>query len=273
MKFSVIIPTYNRLLMLQRAISSVRNQTLKPAEIIVVDNASTDGTVEWLSQQDDITTCLHESNQGVSAGRNTGINKASSDWLAFLDSDDEWEPEKLAQQAAALGVDSALQVSHTAEKWIRDGKSIPVSIKLIKRSGWIYPECLPLCVISPSSVVLHKEVFEKIGLFDESLPACEDYDLWLRVCADYPVSFVDEPLVIKYGGHADQLSKKHWGMDRFRIQALTKSLRSGLLTPENKAAAMAMLQKKIRIYCIGAAKRNKLEEVQHYESLLAEFTE
>ncbi len=269
MKYSVIIPTYNRLPLLQRAIASVRAQTLKPSEIIVVDNASTDETVAWLKQQGDITVCLHETNQGVSAGRNTGIKKASSKWLAFLDSDDEWMPTKLERQAA----DDSSMVSHTGEQWIRNGRSIPVSIKLINRSGWIYQECLPLCVISPSSVVLHKHVFDKVGLFDESLPACEDYDLWLRVCALYPVSFVNEPLVIKYGGHDDQLSKKYWGMDRFRIQALTKSLRSGLLTPENKAAALLVLQKKIRIYCIGAAKRNKHEEIKHYESLLREFAQ
>jgi len=217
MRFSVIIPAYNRLSLLKRAIASVRQQSLKPREIIVVDNASTDGTVAWLEQQPDIRLFQHTENLGVSASRNTGIRQARSEWLAFLDSDDEWVENKLECQAVSLAVLPALRVNHTAETWIRNGKPVPVSIRLINRSGWIYRECLPLCVISPSSVVMHKSVFDRVGLFDEALPACEDYDLWLRVCALYPVGFVDEPLVVKYGGHEDQLSRQHWGMDRFRI--------------------------------------------------------
>jgi glycosyltransferase involved in cell wall biosynthesis len=272
MKISVIIPTYNRLVLLQRAVESVRKQSLRPAEIIVVDNSSDDGTQAWLEQQSDIVACFHDSNQGVSAGRNSGIKRAQGDWLAFLDSDDEWVANKLERQVACLKADPSLRVCHTGESWIRNGKSIPVSITLINRAGWIYHECLPLCVISPSSVMMHREVFERIGGFDESLPACEDYDLWLRLCALYPVGFIDEALVIKYGGHDDQLSRQYWGMDRFRIQALTKSLRSGLLTAENEVATRAMLAEKIRIYCVGAAKRDKHEEIRHYEDLLTEFS-
>ena len=269
---AVVIPTYNRLDFLQRAVASVRTQDWSYLEIIAVDDASTDGTADWLGAVAGIKVSTHTTNQGVSAARNTGIAAADAEWIAFLDSDDLWEPHKLRRQFEQLTIDKDCLVSHTAENWIRNGKPVAVSIKLGVRAGWVYPSCLPLCAISPSSVVMHRQVFDAVGLFDTALPACEDYDMWLRVCARYPVSFVDEALVIKHGGHADQLSRQHWGMDRFRIQALTQALRSGVLSEEYYSLTHAMLEEKIRVYCIGARKRGKLQEIDDYEAILSEFT-
>ena len=113
--------------------------------------------------------------------------------------------------------------------------------KHAKSGGHIFRQCLPLCVISPSSVMIQRSLFDEIGLFDESLPACEDYDLWLRICARHPVLFLQEPMIIKHGGHRDQLSRRYWGMDRFRIQALEKIIDAPGLSPADRIAVAEML--------------------------------
>ena len=125
--------------------------------------------------------------------------------------------------------------------------------------------------MSPSSILIHRSVFEQSGLFDESLPACEDYDLWLRITARYPVLFIEQALIKKYGGHADQLSARFWGMDRFRIVALQKIIGSGWLTPEDRQAAIDMLIKKCTIFRQGALKRNKTGQAAHYQRILESY--
>lgn len=271
MRVSVVIPTFNRLPMLIRAIESVRAQSYPVSEICVVDDASTDGTREWLIKQPDLKLFFSDKNQGVSESRNRGLKLVSSPWLALLDSDDSWEPAKIEEQFALLNANPGHMVCHTAERWMRNNQPVSVSINAGKRSGWIYSSCLPLCTISPSSVLFHRSVYDSVGAFDVSLPACEDYDYWLRLTSRYPVLFVDKPLVVKYGGHADQLSRKYWGMDRFRIDALVKSLNSGILNPEQIKLTSDMLRKKIEIYLIGAKKRNKVEEIKYYEALISSY--
>ncbi|MBC8455855.1 glycosyltransferase family 2 protein, partial [bacterium] len=140
-----------------------------------------------------------------------------------------------------------------------------------KFGGHIFQKCLPLCVISPSAVLIHQSIFDDVGLFDESLPACEDYDLWLRVCSKYPVLFLEQKLIRKYGGHSDQLSGKFWGMDRFRIYALEKIIRSEKLSENDQAMAIETLIQKMQIYLAGAKKRNKIDEIKRYEKKLKEF--
>jgi glycosyltransferase involved in cell wall biosynthesis len=187
---SVIIPTHNRAHTVSLAIESVLKQSLPPAEIIIVDDGSTDETSALI--QDEFPDChyLHQQNQGVSSARNRGITAASGEWLAFLDSDDEWMPNKLAMQASALKSQPDVHLCHTEEIWIRNGTRVNQMKKHAKRGGWIFQHCLPLCAISPSSVIIHHSIFEDVGLFDETLPACEDYDLWLRICAFYPTLFI-----------------------------------------------------------------------------------
>jgi GT2 family glycosyltransferase len=107
-------------------------------------------------------------------------------------------------------------------------------------------------------------VFEKVGVFDEGLPACEDYDLWLRICALYPVLFVADALLVKYGGHKDQLSRRHWGMDRFRIQALEKMLSMDSLSAAHRKAVLDRLLKKLNIVIKGAKKHNNVALVKEY---------
>ncbi len=270
-KISVIIPTYNRCDLLPRALESVLNQTYPADEIIVIDDGSTDETGKMIQQQFPQVHYIHQHNQGVSHARNAGIKQAGGDWIAFLDSDDEWLPDKLSCQCAALAENPELRVCHSEEIWIRHGRRVNPMNKHQKSGGWIFQRCLPLCAMSPSSILIHRSVFEQTGLFDESLPACEDYDLWLQITARYPVLFIDQPLIKKYGGHADQLSSRFWGMDRFRIRALQKIIDSGLLSSQDRQAAIDMLTKKSQIFIQGALKRNKLEQAEHYQRLLESY--
>jgi len=253
--------------LLERALRSVFAQTIAAGEVIVVDDGSTDHTQELIHSRFPAARYLHQENRGVSTARNRGIEAARGGWVAFLDSDDEWLPQKLECQLRRLAEQPELRICHTEEIWIRRGSRVNPMKKHAKRGGWIFRHCLPLCAMSPSSILLHREVFEAVGLFDEELPACEDYDLWLRITARYPVLFVEEPLIVKHGGHEDQLSRRFFGMDRFRIRALEKILAGGDLPDEDRRAVAATLAEKARIYASGARKRGKLSEAQHYAAL------
>ncbi|MCF7885551.1 MAG: glycosyltransferase, partial [Candidatus Marinimicrobia bacterium] len=226
-KASVIIPTYNRAEKLERAIESVLAQTYSNVELIVIDDGSTDNTSEILNKYDSQLKHFSILHSGVSAARNIGIKKATGEWIAFLDSDDYWLSEKLEKQLEFM-VEKDYLVSQTGEKWYRDGNWVMKGDRHQKHNGWIFQHCLPLCIVTPSAAVFDKQVFADVGYFDESFPACEDYDMWLRVALKYPIGFLDEKLVVKVGGHEDQLSKKYWGLDRFRVKALEKILTKDL---------------------------------------------
>ncbi|PKM12792.1 MAG: glycosyl transferase [Gammaproteobacteria bacterium HGW-Gammaproteobacteria-3] len=271
MNISVIIPTFNRCESLRRALLSVIAQSHAAREIIVIDDGSTDATATMLKAEFPEVAYYFQNNGGVSAARNAGITRAKSTWLAFLDSDDEWLPEKLAHQVKRLNANPTLKVCHTEEIWIRHGHRVNAMKKHAKPGGWIFRQCLPLCAISPSSIMIHRAVFDAVGLFDTALPACEDYDLWLRISARYPVACIETPQIIKYGGHDDQLSRKHWGMDRFRIQALQNIIENGALQTDDRSAAIAMLLKKASIYSSGCKKRGKNAEAGHYLELVERY--
>ncbi|NOZ11519.1 MAG: glycosyltransferase family 2 protein [Gammaproteobacteria bacterium] len=264
---SVIIPTYNRSELLMRALRSVYAQTRPADEVIVVDDGSSDGSREAVKASFPQATYLSQANRGVSAARNVGIKHSTGRWLAFLDSDDEWQPEKLARQYAACQADPDCCVIHSDEIWIRKGRRVNPMNKHAKQGGHIFEHCLPRCAISPSAVMIHRQVFDEVGLFDESLPACEDYDLWLRICSRMPVLFIKEALITKYGGHPDQLSQLHWGMDRFRIRALIKLIDGVSLSARYRQAAITMLLKKIEIFLEGAEKRGNKERLSEYRAL------
>jgi len=264
-KISVIIPTFNRVVLVKKAIQSVLNQSFQPYEIIVIDDGSTDGTEESIKSDFPQINYIWQKNSGISHARNIGIQKSQGNWMAFLDSDDEWLPKKLEMQSNALKENPEFEICHTNEIWIRNGKMVNPKDKHQKFGGQIFEKCLPLCVISPSSVVIKKEIFEEYGLFDSALPACEDYDMWLRICAFLPVLYLEEPLLKKYGGHEDQLSQKYWGMDRFRIAALEKAVNNNLIEKCKRKSAVDMLLKKLKIFINGANKRDKKQsEIKKY---------
>ena len=268
---SVIVPTYNRAHQLPRTLDSILCQSCSPKEIIVVDDGSTDETLALMTSEYPEIVFIQQQNTGVSSARNVGIKRASGDWIAFLDSDDEWLPEKLEIQMKALYENPEIKICHTNEIWIRNGKRVNPKKKHEKFGGWIFQKCLPLCCISPSSVIIHKSIFKEIGLFDYSLPVCEDYDLWLRITARNPVLYIEEPFLIKYGGHEDQLSKKYWGMDRFRIKSLEKIIASRVLSELDENAAKKMLMEKIYIFIQGAQKRGNIKEVKKFKEQYSEF--
>jgi glycosyltransferase involved in cell wall biosynthesis len=254
---SVVIPTWNRAELLSRALDSVLAQTRSPEEIIVVDDGSTDDTASRVRTGYPEVRLIEQPNAGVSAARNAGIRAASGTWIAFLDSDDRWLPEKLALQLEALRANPELLLCHSDEIWIRRGRRVNPMKKHRKCGGRIFERALPLCVISPSSAIVHRSLFDIVGLFDESLPACEDYDLWLRITARYPVLYLAHPLIVKYGGHEDQLSRRHWGMDRFRIRAIEKILADRDLPEDYRMAAEVERARKVKIFTDGARKRGR----------------
>ncbi len=274
---AAIIPTRDRQALVERAVASVLAQTRPPDELVVVDDGSTDGTAERLREKfprrgtqgrGPGIDVVRLQGRGVSAARNRGIRATTSDWLAFLDSDDEWLPDKLEAQLAVLAGEGSPDylICHCDEIWIRNGRRVNPRRRHAKRGGFIFRHCLPLCVVSPSAAIVHRSLFERVGYFDESLPACEDYDLWLRVCAHHPVLYVDRQLVKKYGGHADQLSRTV-ALDRYRIRALEKILAAGELEDGDRRAAAATLEGKIEVYAGGARKRGRWQEVRQLERL------
>ena len=273
-KVSVIIPTLNRINTLQRAIDSVIAQSFKSIEIIVVDNGSSDGSVKMLKKYYPTVKVIHEHKVGVSASRNKGIKYASSPWIAFLDSDDAWDQKKLEKQVNHLhNSHDKYRLIHTNEIWIRNGKKINQMKKHQKFGGYIFNECLSLCFVSPSSVLIDRSIFDDMGLFNENLPVCEDYDMWLRICSKEEVLFLDEKLTFKYGGHKDQLSKSYWGMDRFRVNSIENLILNYEKNTDQKNKSMATLIKKLKIIINGAKKRNNSSVINEYTKKLKYWEE
>ena len=264
---SVIIPTFNRRDRVREAVASVLSQERADYELIVVDDGSTDGTDAALDPLASRLRYVRQDNRGVSAARNAGAALALGAWLAFLDSDDVWLPNKLAVQLAHAAAHPNMRVCQTGEIWIRNGVRANPCAHHRKPDGDIFVASLQRCVVSPSAVMLRRDLFDAVGGFDERLPACEDYDLWLRIARTTPVDLIDQPVVIKYGGHADQLSRRYWGMDRFRVRALRKLLDDPTLDQSRRCAVQAVLAKKCAILAQGAAKRGRMDEANTYTRL------
>ncbi len=271
---SVIIPTFNRAVYLKEAIHSVLDQGYfrkpeysKDFEVIVVDDGSTDETGEVVNSFSFSIQYITQENKGVSAARNVGLEHARGDFIAFLDSDDLWKKEKIGVQMSLMHTVSHVMVCYTEETWIRHGVFVNPKTRHQKHSGWIFDKVLPLCLISLSSALFRKEVFAKIGVFDEDFPVCEDYDFGIRLAHQYPLYFITRPLIVKRGGHADQLSRRYRGMDKFRIKALEKAL-SLDLTPHQRDLVQGEIVKKSRVLIGGFVKRGKTGDAEHYQKLI-----
>ncbi|MGM0440987.1 MAG: glycosyltransferase family 2 protein [Elusimicrobiota bacterium] len=270
--FSVVIPTYNRREFLSKAVESVLEQTFKDFELIVVDDGSTDGTERLIKKYPDKRiTYLYQENRGVSRARNRGIKEAAGKYIAFLDSDDWWLEEKLEITRKAIEDNPDYGVFHTQEKWYRNGQLLNQKKRHRKPTGYVFKRCLKLCCISISTAVVERDLFDKIGMFDENLPACEDYDFWLRVAAGHPVYLIDRVLTEKEGGHAGQQSQKYMGMDRFRVRAITKIMDSGNLSQKQYKNAFTELKRKCNIYANGCFKRDKKKEGQKYIEIIKDY--
>jgi glycosyltransferase involved in cell wall biosynthesis len=267
---SVIIPTYNRGWIIKEAIDSVLDQDFRDYELIVVDDGSNDNTREILDAYRKEITVLQQSNKGVSAARNSGIAAASGQLIAFLDSDDLWLPGKLSSQVKFFEENADAVINQTQEIWIRNGQRVNPKRRHHKFSGMIFERSLALCLVSPSAVMIKKSLFDSVGVFDEDLPACEDYDLWLRTSCRYPVHLIDIPLIIKRGGHDDQLSKAA-GLDKYRIASLVKLIDSDLLTPQQYKAAIRTLKQKSEVYAGGCRKRGRHKEAEYFSALAEKY--
>ena len=266
-EISVIIPTFNRSQFIRNCVLSAKFQSLEPFEIIVVDDGSTDNTWSILKDlgfsnwgyEKNKFRYVRTNNRGVSAARNIGIKLSRGEYIALLDSDDIWKPNKLEIQISSLrDIGFKNIVSHTNEIWMRNGVRLNPHKKHLKKGGNIFENCLKLCCVSPSSSLIHKTVFSEIGFFDEGLLACEDYDFWLRYSARNEFHYIDKPLLVKNGGHSDQLSKKYWGMDRFRVVSLEKLLKDEKLSKYQRTLILRELIFKLDILKNGAKKRNEI---------------
>jgi glycosyltransferase involved in cell wall biosynthesis len=265
-RVSVIIPTYNRGWIVKEAIESVLAQDYRDFELIVVDDGSTDNTDDILNSYRGDIMVFRQENQGVSAARNRGLAEASGRFIAFLDSDDLWLPQKLFRQVEFFNKNPDAQICQTEETWIRKGVRVNPKKRHKKPWGMIFEPSLALCLVSPSAVMIRRSLLEKVGGFDETLPACEDYDLWLRTSCRYPVYLIETPLIIKRGGHNDQLSASS-GLDKFRIKSLNKLIESNLLSKSQYEAAVKTLKQKCIIYAAGCRKRGREDEALYYMSL------
>ncbi|MGD9345906.1 MAG: glycosyltransferase [Candidatus Aminicenantes bacterium] len=271
---SVVIPTFNRAGFLKEAIQSVLDQGYfrelhigRNFEVVVVDDGSTDHTENVVRSFNRDIRYIYQNNRGVSAARNTGLRDARGDFIAFLDSDDLWKKDKIGIQMSLMNTIPSAMMCYTEEIWIRQGAFVNPKKRHQKYSGWIFDKVLPLCLISLSSSLFRKEVFAEIGVFDEDLPVCEDYDFGIRLAHRYPVYFLTRPLIVKRGGHEDQLSRKYWGMDRFRIKALQKALTMDL-TPIQIKLVRREIAKKSRVLADGFAKRGKTADAAEYRKLI-----
>jgi glycosyltransferase involved in cell wall biosynthesis len=267
---SVVIPTFNRAAMVVEAVESVLAQEGVDLELIVVDDGSTDDTQARLGRFGSALQYRRQPRSGVSASRNRGVALSRAPLIAFLDSDDLWLPGKLKVQRRFMAEHPEAMISHAEEIWMRNGRRLNPKSRHRKPFGDIFRRSLGLCLVSPSAVMIRRGLFDRVGYFDETLPMAEDYDLWLRVAAEYPVYLLPEPLVIKRGGHSDQLSATP-GLDRYRIRALEKLLQSGTLSPEQREWTWGALRDKCRVYGAGCLKRGKTEEGKAILSLPARY--
>lgn len=268
---SAIITTFNRAELCLKAVRSVYEQTCVPAQVILVD----DGSGEDLEEVRELLRVnggvyLRQDNRGVSAARNLGVEHATEEWVAFLDSDDQWLPTKLERQFALHLEDPEMSISQTAEIWVNQGVRVNQRKHHAPARGMCFERCLNICCISASAVMIRRRILIEAGGFDVSLPVCEDYDLWIRLTRKLAVGLVEEALVLKTRNGNGQLSQSVEAIDHYRVLALLKLIEGGL-SPDQHTLAESALRKKLTILLAGARKRGRHEQVKQYEQVLQQF--
>ncbi len=268
-KVSVIIPVFNRHNRVKRAISSVMSQSLPAFETILVDDGSRPSIKESLPRKVARQIKLIElpKNHGVSYARNIGIREARGNFIALLDSDDEWKRQKLENQVEYLKKNPFFEIIQCNETWIRNGRFVNQCKHHGKKEGFIFDKSMELCAISPSGVLFRKDLLKSLGAFNEAFPACEDYELWLRITRFKPVGLNPQNDLIKTGGHRDQLSRAFEAMDRFRVMALLMAL-SREEEREVAKRIKEQIKKRLTILYNGATKRKKEDVARVYLEIL-----
>ena len=266
---SVVIPTFNREVLIQRALHSVIKQQNVRTEIIVVDDGSTDNTEQVIREKFKSVKYLKKNNAGVSSARNVGIKNANGNFIALLDSDDEWERSKLDIQLKYLTENHTLNLVHCNEKWIKSGFEIRQKKYHDRRPINLFERSLRRCLISPSSVLIRKERRETVGYFDETHPACAEYDHWLRNLDREEIGYIEDQLITKYGGHADQLSIQTRYLDLYRLQSLVKLIKSPRLSKMQKMQIEKEIEYKSKIVLAGAKKHENSFVINQYNQILS----
>lgn len=264
---SVIIPTYNRDYIVEVAIRSVLEQSYPNLELILVDDGSKDKTPHLVTKYPLKYVRLPQ-NFGPSFARNRGIIHAKGELIAFLDSDDYFLPSKIEKQVKFLRENPQYDIVQTEEIWYKGERRVFPKKIHAKAEGYFFDRAVKLCVVSISTVLLKRSVFERVGLFDENFPLCEDYEFWLRVALYYPMGLIKEPLVIKDGGRPDQLSQRK-GLDFYRVKALLKILKeyNSKLEPEKRLLILGEAKKKTEIFLKGARKYGNIRDIYKIKKL------
>jgi glycosyltransferase involved in cell wall biosynthesis len=230
-KVSVIIPCYNAMPYLSETVDSVLRQTYTNFEIIIIDDGSSDKTVEWASQlTDPRIKLISQENKGAAGARNTGIANSQGEYIAFLDADDLWEPTKLEKQVQCLDKNSSVGLVHT---WIAfvDAHGKPTGkIMTTDGEGNIWKQVAEYNPVRCGSTsMIRRCCFETVGLFDQSLRFVEDWDMWIRIASRYTFGLVKEPLVC-YREHPNNKSKNYEKLLQSLCQIIEKSFQS--VSPE-----------------------------------------
>lgn len=275
MQIDIIIPTFNRAYCLKRTIDSVRAQTFSDWRLWVIDDGSTDETISLLEtylRLDQRIHYLKTANKGVSGARNVGVQLGKAPWIAFLDSDDEWLPQKLQIQIDHIMSSPDSKFIFCDEIWVRNNKEVQQKAHQKKMGGDLFLRSLENCLIGASTVLIKRELYQEMQGFDESYPVCEDYDLWLKILSLHKVYFIPRPLIKKYGGHHDQLSMQFKAMDSWRIKTLEWILENRSLSPTYYQAVKSELVKKAEILAIGYEKYHHHEKLAQIQSVLIKYT-
>jgi len=271
MLVDVIIPTFNRADVMVKAIESVLSQTYKNFILHIVDDGSTDNTQLVLEQYKNHpqVRIYFQKNTGVSSARNLAAKAAVGHWISFLDSDDEWMPHKLETQIKYLAEHPECQFLHSEELWIRNGIRVNPKVKHLKSNDNIFIRSLEFCIISPSTVILTRELFLTHQGFDEEFVVCEDYDLWLKILLKENIGFISTPLIEKHGGHADQLSTKFVAMDYWRIKSLVNLYQDKEITVDQKNAIKDVIMKKSDLLLKSYIKYQNQKSFDEIKAMLA----
>ena len=270
--FSVIIPTFNRAHTLTKCIESVLHQEFQDYELIIINDGSTDTTSELLENYKNHpkVKVIHQKNHGVSHARNRGIEIGQGDYIAFLDSDDFWHDNKLLKQSNYIKDNPETMILHCDEIWIRNDKRVNPKKIHQKAGGDQFYRSIELCCISPSAVVIKKEVLKEFNGFNEEYPVCEDYDLWLKITNKYSVDYQDEALLTKFGGHDDQLSRKYKAMDFWRLKSCLTMLEL-VDSRDKKNKLHESIEKRAFILKNGYLKYNKEDSLNNLRDLLKKY--
>ncbi|AEJ60375.1 glycosyl transferase family 2 [Spirochaeta thermophila DSM 6578] len=269
---SVVIPVHNRASLLEEALASVVRQTWRDLEVIVVDDGSEDGSAEVGERRGArVVRMAHCGRPGKV--RNVGVEHARGDLVAFLDSDDLWEPEKLSRQMAVWEgrAGEGIPLVHAREVWMRKGRIVSQAGQVHRREGDVFPWAVRKCIIGPSTVLMERRVFEDLGGFREDLEIAEDYEFWLRLTDRYPVAYLDEPVVVKRAGDWEQLSEKYGHIEVFRIMALKPLVDEDVFLPEHRGVAREELLRKCEVHARGARKRGRMEEAERFLSCVEAY--